>query len=57
VPGVVAARLTAFTLPGGAAEVDGRLICPAPAMVDGKFVQGALLSISPDDVTFAEMKP
>ncbi|MGG7566509.1 baseplate J/gp47 family protein [Rhodovulum sp. DZ06] len=57
VPGVVAARLAGFALPGGAAEDHGRLLCPAPRMEGGVFVEGGLLHLSDAGLTFEEMTP
>ena len=57
VEGVIAARLPVFVLPGGPPEDEGRLLCPAPAMVGGVFSRAGLLSINADLVQFAEMLP
>jgi hypothetical protein len=46
-----------FALPAGPAESEGRLLCPAPAMVGGVFTKAGLLSIDPAQVQFAEMLP
>jgi hypothetical protein len=57
VEGVVAARIAAFALPAGPPAVDGRLLCPAPAIANGQFTPAGLLSIDPDDLVFLEMTP
>jgi uncharacterized phage protein gp47/JayE len=57
VEGVVAARITAFTLSNGPPAVDGRLLSPAPAITGGLFTPAGLLSIDPAAVTFTEMAP
>jgi hypothetical protein len=57
VEGVIAARLTTFVLPGGPLENEGRLLCPAPSMVDDVFVKAGLVAIHPNTVQFAEMLP
>ena len=57
VEGVLAANLTAFSLPGGPPEVDGRLIAPLPRLDGGVFNPAGLLSIDPAQVQFGEMKP
>jgi hypothetical protein len=57
VEGVVAARLTQFVRSDGPAEDKARLLCPAPAMVDGSFAEAGLLSIAAADVQFVQMLP
>jgi Baseplate J-like protein len=57
VDGVVAARIAGFALPGGPAAVDGRLLCPAPMLVNGVFTRAGLLSIDADTLVFTEMAP
>jgi hypothetical protein len=57
VDGVIAARLPVFEVPGGPPEDEGRLLCPAPSIVDGVFIEAGLLSIDPDVVQFMEMVP
>lgn len=57
VEGVVAARIAGFALPNGPAAVDGRLLCPAPMLVNGVFTPAGLLSIDADTLVFTEMAP
>lgn len=57
VEGVLAATLPIFVLPGGPPESDGRLLAPAPAIVDGVFTPAGLLAVDPAAIEFGEMQP
>jgi predicted phage baseplate assembly protein len=63
VPGVLACRLTRFTLGNGPAEDQGRLLCPQPrfeaqpAAAPPLFRRGGLIALADAELTFAEMAP
>ncbi|HEX8655345.1 MAG TPA: baseplate J/gp47 family protein [Allosphingosinicella sp.] len=57
VGGVIAAGIASFSLAGGPAAVDGRLLSPAPTLAGGVFVPAGLLSLAEADILFAEMLP
>lgn len=63
VPGVLAARLTAFALPSGPAESEGRLLCPLPRFEDQPppapplFRRAGLIALADAALTFSEMTP
>ncbi|MFF1867637.1 baseplate J/gp47 family protein [Kitasatospora herbaricolor] len=61
VPGVVAAVLTALSAPGATEDAEGRLPCPAAAMVTDpssgrpRLDPARLLSVAGPDITFTEL--
>lgn len=63
VPGVLAARLTAFALPAGPAESEGRLLCPLPRFEDQPppappaFRRAGLIALAEAALTLSEMTP
>jgi Baseplate J-like protein len=63
VPGVVAARLTAFSLPGGPSPDAGRLLCPVPRFEEAwpggplAFRPAGLIALADASLTLTEMLP
>lgn len=63
VTGVLAARITAFALPGGPAPDAGRLLCPLPRFEAPQpgaipvFRPAGLIALTNDSLSFSEMQP
>ncbi|NYT32053.1 baseplate J/gp47 family protein [Rhizobium sp. WYCCWR 11128] len=62
-PGVLAARVTAFSLPGGPPADAGRLLCPLPRFEESQpggplvFQRAGLISLSDASLALTEMLP